>query len=80
LLRRKLVESSLQDRQLLINSASANDQLLSTASGLSADLALSDADKNVFELIDLKAEVHRLTDLVNSLSIPSLTLFCLIYN
>ena len=49
-------------------SASANVQLLPTASGLSDDPALTDVHRNSAEVTDLKAEVHRLTALLNSLS------------
>ena len=50
------------------NAVSANVQLLSNVSGLSADPALIAIDQNSVEITDLRAEVHRLTDLVSSLS------------
>jgi len=45
------------------NSASANFQLPSTDSGLSADPALTDAKQNSVKFNNLKAEVQYLTDL-----------------
>lgn len=50
------------------NSASANVQLISTTSGSSVNPALTNVDQNSVEFTDLKAEIHRLTDLVNILS------------
>jgi hypothetical protein len=50
------------------NAVSTNVQLLSAVSGVSVDPAPIDVDHNSVEITDLKAEVHRLRDLVNSLS------------
>jgi len=49
-------------------SVSADIQPLSTASSLSTDPVQTEVDQNLVELVDLKAEILRLTDLVNSLS------------
>lgn len=61
--RKKSTRSATKD-----NSVAANVQLLSTASSLSADPTQAEVNINSVEITDLKAEVHRLTDLVNSLS------------
>ena len=61
--RKKSTRSATKD-----NSVASSVQLLSTTSSLSADPTQTDVNDNPVEFTYLKAEVHRLTDLVNGLS------------